>query len=462
MKIKHDDILIDENNPFANCKLRREKYAGVLTNIVATYAEGFVLAINNEWGTGKTTFGKMWQQHLKNNQFLTLYFNAWENDFDNNPLVALMAELNTLTKNETEQIFKSLIKKGAVLTKNVLPAIAKAIASKYIDTQMIQEAIENTTKAATEILDDEIKEYASKKKGLEDFKNELSEFVSKTKGDKPIVFIIDELDRCRPDYAVEVLEQIKHFFSVKGIVFVLSIDKVQLGNAVRGFYGSDRINADEYLRRFIDLEYTMPEPDTKVFCEYLYDYFEFYIFLESDQRVKFQELREDKNLLIAVATKMFKHVNASLRQQEKVFSHTRIILNSFKPNNYIFPSLLMVLVIIRMLHEDLYSRIRKRKLTLDELIEEFAKIVPPEEGKYSTKYFTQIEANLIWMYNNSDQVNKIELVETDQNGKNSLTIKSKYSEEQNLKHYLLNYMRTGETSLEYLTDKIELTEMISL
>src|SRR6185312_12002549 len=145
-----------------------------------------------------------------------------------------------------------------------------------------------------------------------------------------IVFIIDELDRCRPNYAVEVLEQIKHFFSVKGIVFVLSIDKVQLGNAVRGFYGSDRINADEYLRRFIDLEYTMPEPDTKVFCEYLYDYFEFRSFFGTEFRTQQHQWNGEKNLLITIASKLFESANLTLRQQEKIFAHTRIVVNSFR------------------------------------------------------------------------------------------------------------------------------------
>ena len=66
MKIKHHEIEIPQENPFANCKLAREPYARVLTDIANTYADGFVLAINNEWGTGKTTFVKMWQQQLKN------------------------------------------------------------------------------------------------------------------------------------------------------------------------------------------------------------------------------------------------------------------------------------------------------------------------------------------------------------------------------------------------------------
>ena len=86
MNIKHNEIKIPSANPFVNCKLNREPYAKVLTEIVNSYADGFVLAINNDWGTGKTTFVKMWRQQLINEGFQTIYFNAWENDFNNNPL----------------------------------------------------------------------------------------------------------------------------------------------------------------------------------------------------------------------------------------------------------------------------------------------------------------------------------------------------------------------------------------
>jgi predicted KAP-like P-loop ATPase len=132
MKIKHQEIEIPQENPFANCKLEREPYARVLSDIVNTYADGFVLAINNEWGTGKTTFVKMWQQQLKNEGFQTIYFNAWENDFDSNPLVALMSELETLTNTNNKEVFKSVIEKGAVLVKNIAPALAKSLIKKYI------------------------------------------------------------------------------------------------------------------------------------------------------------------------------------------------------------------------------------------------------------------------------------------------------------------------------------------
>jgi len=78
MKIKHNDLYIPKlknENPFQNCKLGRDIHAMNLTQIVKSFPDGFVLSINNEWGAGKTTFVKMWQQYLSNNGFKTVYFN---------------------------------------------------------------------------------------------------------------------------------------------------------------------------------------------------------------------------------------------------------------------------------------------------------------------------------------------------------------------------------------------------
>ena len=109
MKIKHQELEIQKDTPFANCKLERQQYAEVLTKIVELYSDGFVLAINNEWGTGKTTFVKMWKQHLENNDFKTVYFNAWENDFDSNPLVAIMSELKPLINKKMKKYLNQLL-----------------------------------------------------------------------------------------------------------------------------------------------------------------------------------------------------------------------------------------------------------------------------------------------------------------------------------------------------------------
>lgn len=403
MKIKHQELVIPTDKPFTNCKLGREKYAVVLTDIIKAFPDGFVLAVNNEWGTGKTTFVKMWEQHLKNQQFQTIYFNAWENDFNNNPLVAIIAELKTLTNTKNKTAFKSVVEKGSVLVKNVVPALAKSLIKKYVvDIEEVADAVENTTKAATEILEEEITEYANKKKTITEFRNELEKFVMKSDSNQPLVFIIDELDRCRPDYAVEVLEQMKHFFSVPGIAFVLSIDKNHLAASVRGYYGSESINTDEYLRRFIDLEYSIPKPSAKEFVDYLYSYYAFGDFLDSHTRRQKQVFTNDGKLLKRMAELLFLSSNATLRQQEKIFAHTRLVFRTFNYNNYTFSYLLFVLVYIKTLNRDLYANIEENALTPQQLSNAFADLFGEdiEVQEIDGINLAYVEALLLQFYNN--------------------------------------------------------------
>lgn len=404
MKIKHLELVIPEDNPFANCKLGREKYATVLTDIVNTFPDGFVLAVNNEWGTGKTTFIKMWEQHLKNQGFQTIYFNAWENDFDGNPLVALMAELKTLTKSNSKRnkLFKSVVEKGAVLAKNALPAVAKGLVKRYVDTEALLDGVEGVMEDVGKNLQDRIKEYTKKKESIAGFRKELEKFVNEPASTKPLIFIIDELDRCRPDYAVEVLEQMKHFFSVSGIVFVLSIDKYHLAASVRGYYGSESINADEYLRRFIDLEYSIPKPPVHEFTNYLYNYYAFDEFLGSQKRMSKRQFHSDGTLLRTIAQLLFEEANATLRQQEKIFAHARLVLRAFNDDNHTFSYLLFVLVYIKTLKRNLYTKIEERSLTNQQLLDAFAELFGENIDIQEVKGINlgYVEALLLYFYHN--------------------------------------------------------------
>jgi len=468
MKIRHKEIETTEENPFANCKLERECYAKVLSGIVSTYAEGFVLAINNEWGTGKTTFVKMWEQTLRKDGFQTVYFNAWENDFDNNPLVALMSELKTLLNDKNDIIFKSVVEKGAILAKNVLPALLRSVLKTYtgIDADMFVEGVENVTKGATEILEKEITEYTTKKKTVLEFRDELEKFIKEAGADKPLVFFIDELDRCRPNYAVEVLEQVKHFFSVPGIVFVLSIDKRHLASSIKGYYGSESINTDEYLRRFIDLEYSIPKPSTMSFCGYLYDYYSFGDFFSSQARKRYGEFGGDAQTFFAMAELLFDRSNATLRQQEKMLMLTRLVLSSFQSNQYIYPRLLFILVYLKTMKNQLYEGIRNNIYSLQELCDIFEDFLLPFDVSNKNIYcLSHVVALLLLFYNNNQKHRnkKEELFHTDPDGRYICLIKSKFGED-NLSE-CLNHMRNHrdyfmETGLDYLLNKIDLIEPI--
>jgi predicted KAP-like P-loop ATPase len=271
--LRHKELEIPKGNPFEYCKLHRRQYGEILKDIVGTYADGFVLAIDNKWGTGKTTFIKMWQRHLEDHEFNTIYFNAWEHDFDNKPLAAILGELKALENPNEPVSFQQLTQAAASLLKGITPLLLKGLAKYLGGGPIAQEIIETASTSYKDILTEEIDDYLERKRGLEKFKKALEKYVSDNCGEKPLIFIIDELDRCRPDYAVQVLEQVKHFFSVPGIVFVLAIDKQQLGNAIKGFYGTDSIDSNEYLRRFIDVEFTLPQPEVKDYWCYLFGYY---------------------------------------------------------------------------------------------------------------------------------------------------------------------------------------------
>ncbi|WP_024480414.1 KAP family P-loop NTPase fold protein [Cellulophaga baltica] len=466
MNIKHYEIEIEPENPFANCKLDRQKYSGVLTNIINSYTYGFVLALNNKWGTGKTTFVKMWEQDLKNNGFQTLYFNAWENDFENNPLTALMGELKTLTTKETEPAFKKTLKKASTLTKHIAPIIAKAIADRYIDTEGVKEAIIGVTKGLSDVFENEVNEYQKKKKSISDFRQSLSEFIASTNEGKPLIFIVDELDRCRPNYAVSILEQIKHFFSIPNIVFILSIDKEQLGNAVKGVYGSDDIDADEYLRRFIDLEYSIPEPEVDVFYKYLYDYFQFDQFFRSAERSKYHELKSDKSNFLETCKLLFTNANIPLRQQEKIFAHSRLALRSFGVNMYVVPHTFLLLIFLKIKHNEFYEELKSRSLSIKEVQDKFISVIKVKVNEETERQLMWLEISLVNAYNNYSQerYHRKSLYERDkETGQNKALISSiiKENSENDVMHILESINRgrgIGDLDLSHFVKRIDLLE----
>ncbi|QCX00763.1 hypothetical protein FGM00_11830 [Aggregatimonas sangjinii] len=470
MNIKHSEIEINSENPFANCKLDRQKYAQVLTDIIDSYADGFVLAINNKWGTGKTTFVKMWEQELKNKKYQTVYFNAWENDFENNPLTALMGELKTLTTQVTEREFKLTLKKAATLTKHIAPIVAQTVAERYINTEGIKDAIVGVTKGLSDVFENDVNEYSKKKKGISEFRESLSKFIADTNKGKPVVFIIDELDRCRPNYAVSILEQIKHFFSVPNIVFVLSIDKKQLGNAIRGVYGSDKIDADEYLRRFIDIEYSIPEPESDLFYNYLYDYFGFDEFLNSPERIEHSELQQDKERFLLICKLLFTNSAIPLRQQEKIFALARISLRTFNENSYVVPSIYLFLIFLKVVHSEFYENLEHKQLTMPQLQESFLKTIKHNKNENTERELMWLEAYLLLYYNNylTPRYYRKKIYERDtETGKNKLLITSVINKNEEIKFLKIfehmDYLgNMGDLNLGYFFSKINLLQKLHI
>lgn len=373
MKCKLEKLEIPAEQPFRNCKLDREKYAKILKTIITTYQNGFVLAINGKWGTGKTTFVEMWKTYLESDNFKTLYFNAWESDFISDPLVGLLGELKGISSStQTTTTFTSILDKLGKITIKAGPSILKAMLKEKVGEEVIN-VLSDFIEEGSAMLSKEIDNYENQKKGLKFFQDELKKFVDEACNQKPLIFIIDELDRCNPHYAVKTLERIKHFFNIPNIVFVLSIDKKQLSNSIRGYYGSNLIDANEYLKRFIDIEYILPDPDVDRFCKYLLDYHDF--------KSAFLLINDKSNAtddLLMTATAIFRYKKLTLRQVEKIFTNIRLSLNMFSNRHNIPANLLFLLTYLRICESDCYERISKREYTNQELIKQIEKIFPQQ------------------------------------------------------------------------------------
>ncbi len=261
--LRPQEIAVPADNPFRDDLLDRKRTAESLTNVVRSFEGPGVIAIDAAWGTGKTTFLNMWVQHLRNQEFTVVKFNAWETDFATDPFLALSTELQndlngTGTSPDSIERFKECSRR---ILRHGLPDVVRLVSSGVpilgpVGGKITESVIETFTESR-------VSSYGKTKEAIEDFRKALEAIALETfsgSDDLPLVVVVDELDRCRPTYAVELLETAKHLFSVDHVVFVLAINRRELSHSVRSLYGSE-FNADLYLRRFFDAEVSLPEPD---------------------------------------------------------------------------------------------------------------------------------------------------------------------------------------------------------
>lgn len=246
--------------------------------------DSWSIAINGKWGSGKTFFVKQCQlmvdflnnsnrsdnpNDIKQNQelakalqklcnpdsnkqsshnpddinrrpFRTVYYDAWEHDSEIDPIASLLQVLASPTWSyQVAKHLKSLIQVGA--------AIADA-----------------TTKVNLSSMQQLIYQYDQ---DLETQKRRFSKELSKLAPESgKLIIFVDELDRCKPTYAVKLLERIKHYFTNPNVTFIFSVDLDQLQHTIKRYYG-EQFAGYQYLDRFFDLVINLPEPDLNKYFE---------------------------------------------------------------------------------------------------------------------------------------------------------------------------------------------------
>ncbi len=356
---KNDPFIVDNENPFKDDCLDRKVTIQNLTNLLKSLTQPFVLSIEAPWGTGKTTYIHMWRKFLSNQNHPSLYFNAWESDYSGDPLIAFLGEMNKLLKEEKlkgkkgaySQSLQNLQNIGIGIAKNTLPIAVQVLTHGLVSKELAEkmpELLKGSEDSISDFLSDlakdGMKSYESGKNDINKFKLELEKFarlIQENEQKSPLVIFVDELDRCRPTYAIDLLERIKHLFNVKGVVFILSVDRKQLENTVESIYGAN-IDSDGYLAKFIDLRFTLPEVKTSNYVKYL------------TNRYHMNEVFQkwggtfDSSLFQEQLIKYFDIYHLSLRTQEQVFTLMNIVLRVTPSKHYLLPNLLPLLLILKV------------------------------------------------------------------------------------------------------------------
>lgn len=291
--------------------LNREGLAEFLTKSLVEQSKirrragrpGLTVALDADWGTGKSFFTRHWADDLIETGHPVVFFDAWENDIGDEAVVSLMSSIKVELEKWTARLpAKTTAKRNATIaTKKAIAGLRRAIipASKVVATGLLKKATgiavgeifqamdaepndlltdasEATSSTLEAGLDELFKQmldtHQRRASAITTFKSSICTLIdileTEAGARTPVFVFVDEVDRCRPTYAIRLLEEIKHIFGIDRICFVVSTNLPQLQESVRAIYGSG-FDGHRYLKRFFDYEYMLPDPDHEGFAAQL-------------------------------------------------------------------------------------------------------------------------------------------------------------------------------------------------
>ena len=347
LKLKLPEPDVSAEKPWADDVLDREQLAARLTNLIQNQSAPFTFSIHGNWGTGKTFLLKRWQKDLEAQGFKSIYFNAWEDDFCDDPLLAILGQMSEYFKEDGLKEFARRAAEVAVplIRENALGVLKATTGVTFKVNQ------DQGEKAFLEA-------YLEQRSTKEKLKKRLDEMSAKVVAETkhPMVFIIDELDRCRPTFAIELLERVKHIFDVPNLVFVFGLNRDELSKSLQSVYGE--IDSDVYLRRFFDMEFTLSEVDAESFAGHLIKKFElanFFITLGTNANSSTYEGSYPK--LLGYIPLFWGHLGLSLRDIDYCVRMVALVGKNLEPSHYRYaPWLLALLIPLKLMNPALYRQ----------------------------------------------------------------------------------------------------------
>lgn len=306
LKLNDENIKYVLENNFIN----RNKYIASFLKLINGIEENKIIALDGEWGSGKTWFVKSIEylinseinnelkivnneimENIKSN-YMTFYYNAWENDNSESAMLSLIYKLindSCLQKEENEV--------GVI--PRLLNTVIKFVTNGSIDIKEDLFGEQWNNKQITDCIktSEEIKET---------FKQIIDSLLIENKN--RILIIIDEIDRCKPIFAIDLLENIKHFYDDDRIVFLVTTNNRELKNSVCKVYG-EKYNGSLYLDRFFDINLELPN-------NYIEDYIK-----------SIDEGKRDSNFYFNACRELAKENNLTMREYNRYFNSMESIKN---------------------------------------------------------------------------------------------------------------------------------------
>ena len=378
MKFYPPRFQIDENDPFKGALFGRKDFALALTNLLRHAEENVVIFINAPWGHGKTTFARMWLAHFKNEKQEAIYYNAYASDYFDDPFVSFSGEILALVKKRLAEakgveVSREAFKRAAINIAKRLVGVGVKAGVKAASIGLIEptdlkelkdiaaDATKDVSEIAGDVIEKRIENYTKEKDTLDVFKENLGKLAKLFREEQgfPLTIIVDELDRCRPDFALGLLERIKHLFDVENVAFVLLVNRDQIERYVEKIYGHNP-NAAAFLMKFgsvfVDLPTTSSSGRMQVsgsdeFCDSLNRHFDIHV------------QGDDGPVVLHLIQICAKHFELTLREIEKVFTVLALYYGS-GPHQFTDPIWIPILAVLKIKNPKLYMRLSVRDISV--------------------------------------------------------------------------------------------------
>ena len=346
-QFKYPEPDISWEQPWQDDELGRRQIAERLTKLIHNQHEPFIISIDGQWGSGKTFLLKRWQRDLENDGFRAIYYNAWEDDFCDDPLLAIIGQLSH--QFEEDNFRKIAMQAGKLAVRLIAKNVRSVIEKK---TGMILD-----TNLGEQNGRDLLQDYLDQRETKDCLKEELTRLSAAVAEEtrRPLVFIIDELDRCRPTFAIELLERVKHIFEVPDLIFVFGVNRAEICKSLQSVYGD--IDADLYLRRFFDIEFSLPVTDAVPFCRSLmrkYRLEEYFSAL--DESARYRMHAREYNRLSQGFPGLCVRLGLSLREIESGVRLIALTARTLSERYEMHPDLLAFLIPFKLKNPSLYRQ----------------------------------------------------------------------------------------------------------